>query len=158
MNHLAFKWDGPVALDTELQKPLEKVFLHIEHPAWGGPTFVMLQRTDGSSLVVHSQMHDVAERREVGVLNFAYGHDPANDDKAIDLSQSFRGDIRVLKLVIEESGTTAESGVTLQAGSEELIIVAGAFPFTLAVGGVSTAPINFEPEYPLGRYTRAPFA
>jgi hypothetical protein len=32
--------------------------------------FVTLWRSDGTGLRLYSQMHDVAERREVGVLNF----------------------------------------------------------------------------------------
>jgi hypothetical protein len=73
----------------------------------------------------------------------------------IDLGFAFRGgDIKASKLIIEESRTTAESGVILHAGSEELVIVAGAFPFTLAICGLKAAPFKFDPEYPLDLYTR----
>ena len=154
MNHLPFNWEGPVPLATELRKPLERLFLQIEHPAWGGPTSVTFVRSDGSFLTVPSEMHDVAPRIEIGVLSFIQGQAPPNGAKVIDFGPAFRGDINVSKLVIEESGTTAESGVILQGGSEELTVVAGAFPYTLAVGGVVTS-LRFEPEYPLDRYVRA---
>ena len=156
MNHLPFKWEGPVPLATELRRPLDKMFLHVEHPAWGGASVATLWRTNGTGLTVCSQMQDVAPKREIGVLNFAHGPTPRSDAKAIALGAAFRGYINVLKLVIEESGTTAESGIVLQAGSVELIIVAGAFPFTLAVTGVTTAPLSFDPGYPLDRYVRVP--
>ena len=88
----------------------------------------------------------------------ALGHALSNDARVIDLPRAFRGGMDLLKLVIEESGTTAESGVILKAGREELIVVAGAFPYTLAVGGTMDIPFEFGPEYPLERYIRIPLA
>jgi hypothetical protein len=48
-----------------------------------------------------------------------------------------------------------ESGVVLSArDGGELVIVAGAFPYSLAILGIGEAPHHFEPEYPLNSYQR----
>ena len=61
------------------------------------------------------------------------------------------------KLIIHESGTSAESGLILKASNgDELVIVAGAYPYSLAVLGVPPIPYIFEPEYEIGHYTRVP--
>jgi hypothetical protein len=72
---------------------------------------------------------------------------------------AFQGEIVVSKLIIHESGTSAESGVVLKAGNgEEIMVVAAAAPYFLAVLGVVSMPHIFEPEYQLDRYTRVPIA
>jgi hypothetical protein len=68
------------------------------------------------------------------------------------------GEPSVFKLVIEESGTIAESGVILRAAGAKMIVVAGVPPFTLAVGGIWSLPRIFDPEYPIDQYTHVPFA
>jgi hypothetical protein len=57
---------------------------------------------------------------------------------------------------MEESGTSAESGVVLSAADDQIVIVAGVFPYTLAVDGLLLAPHVFQPEYPMERYLRTP--
>lgn len=50
-----------------------------------------------------------------------------------------------------------ESGLILKASSDdELVIVAGAYPYSLAVLGVPPIPHIFEPEYEISPYTRVP--
>ena len=156
MNYLPFKWEGPASLADELCKPLDRVSYWIEHPAWGGPTSVVLWRTDGSGLTVSSKMHDIAPRCEIGVLNFTRGRFSTEDTKVINLESTFHGNITASKLVINESGTSAESGIILEAGGKELIVVAGGFPFTLAVSGLNIEALDFQPEYPLDSYVRIP--
>jgi hypothetical protein len=99
-------------------------------------------------------MHDVAERREVGVLNFERVSAPQPDETIAAVTLAFLGEIAVSKLVIHESGTTAESGVILRAHGEEIVIVAGVYPYSLAVLGVVSMPHIFHPEYKIDRYTR----
>jgi len=102
-------------------------------------------------------MHDVAERREVGVLNFEQVSEPMRDETIADAAPAFQGEITASKLIIRESGASAESGVVLKAGNgEEIVIVAGAHPYQLAVLGVLSLPDMFYPEYPIDRYLRAP--
>jgi len=101
-------------------------------------------------------MHDVAERREVGVLSFACNFEPPIEGKAVCVASAFERHISVSKLVSEESGTSADSGVVLEAANDQIVIVAGVFPYTLAVSGLFIGPHVFQPEYPLDQYLRVP--
>jgi len=154
MNSLLFAWNESTTLADELRAPIKQVFLEF------GPhrrlMFVTIWRFDETGLRVHSEMHDVAEWREVGVLSFSRVSTPPDEKATTVVVPAFNREIRAFKLVIEESGTSAESGVVLRADSDEIVVVAGADPCTLAVSGVPSAPHIFEPEYPINRYTRAP--
>jgi hypothetical protein len=102
-------------------------------------------------------MHDVAERMEVGVLSFERISAIRPGETIADVASAFQGEIVVYKLIIDESGATAESGVILKAANgDEIVIVAGAYPFSLAVLGVLSMPHIFEPEYPIDLYRRVP--
>jgi hypothetical protein len=102
-------------------------------------------------------MHDVAERVEVGVLNFEPVCTPAPDETMVDVALAFQGEVAVSKLVVFESGASAESGVVLRASNgKEMVIVAGVFPYSIAVLGMGSMPHIFEPEYQLDRYKRVP--
>jgi hypothetical protein len=73
------------------------------------------------------------------------------------LPSAFQDEIAISKLIIHESGTSAESGVILKASNgDEIVIVAGAYPCSLAVYGILSLPNIFKPEYPIDRYTRVP--
>ena len=154
MNNLSFEWAEPNSLVAELCKPIKQVFL--EFGPHGRPIFVTLWRSDGTGLRLHSEMHDVAERKEVGVLKFDRVFVPPSDKQIVDVPATFDHDVRASKLIIQESGTRAESGVILKAGSDEIVAVAGAYPYSLAVSGVTSMPHIFEPEYPIELYTRVP--
>lgn len=156
MNSLSFRWAGPTSLAAELSKPIKQVSVGAGITK-SGPGFATLWRPDETGLRLYSQMHDVAERREVGVLNFELVSAPRPDETIADVASAFQGEIVVSKLIIHESGTSAESGVVLKAGNgEEIIVVAGAAPYFLAVRGVLSLPDIFHPEYSIDRYTRVP--
>ncbi len=156
MNSLLFQWAGPTSLAAELSKPIKQVSVKCHIPN-NGPMFATLWRSDGTGLRLCSQMHDVAERREVGVLNFEQVSEPEPDETIADVASAFQGEIAVSKLIIHESGTSAESGVILKADNgDEIVVVASAAPYFLAVRGVMSMPHIFEPEYQLDRYTRVP--
>jgi hypothetical protein len=156
MNRLSFVWAESSPLAGELSKPIRRVSEQFENANFG-PTTATLWRPDGAGLSLYSQMHDVAEKIEVGVLNFERASAPGPNETIVDVAPAFQGEIAVSKLVIFESGTSAESGVVLRASNgEEIVIVAGAFPCTIAVFGVGPMPHIFEPEYELDRYTRVP--
>jgi hypothetical protein len=74
MNTLSFAWAEPTSLAAELAKPLKQVFF--EFRPRGEPITLTLWRSDDTGLRIHSEMHDVAVRREVGVLSFAYNSEP----------------------------------------------------------------------------------
>jgi hypothetical protein len=153
MNNLPFVWVEGTPLAAELRRPIGQVSLEFDHR---GPMFITLWRSDGTGLRVRSQMHDVAERREVGALNFDRVRAPRPEETIADLPSAFHGEIVVSKLVIHESGTTAESGVILTGNNDEIVIVAGAYPYSLAVRGVPSLPGIFNPEYPIDCYSRVP--
>jgi hypothetical protein len=103
-------------------------------------------------------MHDVAERSEVGVLNFELVLACSATETMLEISPSFSEGPVASKLVIHEANTTAESGLAIMASDgNEIIVVASAGPCHLAVAGVfSSIPHLFEPEYPLDQYVRVP--
>lgn len=155
MNSLSFVWTGQTSLATELRKPLKGISIEFEPHGW--PMFTTLWRQDGTGLRLHSQMHDVAERREVGVLQFEYVSSLKNNETTVDLPSAFSRQVTACKLVIKESGVSAESGVVLK-GDEgaKIIIVASSNPYFLALSGILSTPHIFEPEYPIDRYERVP--
>jgi hypothetical protein len=156
MNIFPFEWSESTSLAAELARPLKQISVESEPHGW--PMFVTLWRSDGTGLGVRSEMHDVAERREVGVLCFSHVLARVSNATLIDLEPTFDSELTALKLLIEESGTSAESGVILRGhDSDEMIIVAGVKPYCLAISGVRSPPSKFEPEYPLDRYARSPF-
>jgi hypothetical protein len=155
MNYLRFKWSEPTALSAELIKPLAQISLQLD--THGRPMNATLWRTDGTGLRIRSEMHDVAERREVGGLEFSYVSFPSEHETFIDVRSRFSSELMVSKLIIHESGTSAESGIAIKStAGHEMLIVAGAMPYSLAVGGVLSGPHIFEPEYPIDLYKKVP--
>ena len=157
MNYLPFVFSQTTSLAAELKRPVRKVSIDIVHPAWG-PRFLALWHRDGTGLKIFSQMHDIAERSEIGVLNFEKADAPADDETMVDVSSAFDCNVEAFKLILDEEGTRAECGLALQANNgDQITIVPGAFPYSLAILGVfASTPHIFEPEYQLDRYTRVP--
>ena len=154
MSTLSFVWAGLTPLFLELSKPLKQISVDRFH---GRPMSVTLWRQDGTGLRVSSEMHDVAERKEVGLLQFGCVSLPKDNETIMDIPAAFNSPITVFKLVIHESGASVESGMVLKASDgSEIVVVAGAYPHFLALGGVLPAPYTFEPEYPLDQYSRVP--
>lgn len=155
MNVVPFAWTGNAPLAEELGTSVCRA--SVRTAAHGRPIALTLWRSNGSGLRIQSQMKDLAERTEVGVLAFDLVDAPFADEKMVDLPSAFSGVIEVFKLSIDESGTSAESGIELKTRSEAgLVVVAGASPYTIAIKGVIHAPHAFEPEYPEESYVVAP--
>jgi len=158
MRELEFAWHERESLGAQLRGGFRRISTRTA--SHGKPIAVTLWRLDGSGLQIQSRMHDVAERLEVGVLEFMRIAQTGAVETALDLPKEFAERISVNKLLIDLDGPTAESGVALENRlGEEIIVVAGAYPYTLAisaplVGGI--AP--FEPEYPLAQYRRVALA
>ena len=153
MNTLAFTWSESSALAQQLSQPVKAMsFSTMTH---GAPISVVLWHSDGKGVAIQSIMHDIAERFEIGVLDFSVVATRDGNDMNIDVPDSFRKNVKASKLDITDDGTTAESGVVLQASDgHEITIVAGVFPYSLAVSILSFMPHGFEPEYPLDAYAR----
>lgn len=155
MRKFDLKWDGPEPLGSVLAVPFYRVSmqLHAANPAL--PNVATFWRVDGTWVEVHSTMHDVGERSEVGVLTFAMlASRPENQEVAVDMEPNPFVPVEVKKLVIREGDVTAESGIRLISNRSKAITVASnAFPCTLAIEGVRDDVLNiFDPEYEIDRY------
>jgi hypothetical protein len=157
MNYLSYVWAEEASLADELAKPVKKV--SVDFAQHERPVSLTLWHADGTGLTVYSEMHDIPERKEVGVLNFDRIAAPGADETVVDVSALFGDDFEVFKLILLDADTSAESGLALKANSgDELEIVPGACPYSLAIRGLLLKPHVFEPEYPLERYVRVPIA
>lgn len=155
MENLTYKWEGPVPLAVEVTKPIRHVSIDFE--PHGKPMYVTLWRPDGTGLRVNSEAHEIAERMELGVLRFSQIRSTSGSEMMLPIAPEFNQQVDAFKLVIQESGVKAESGILLRArNGSEIAIVAAAFPFMIAVNGVAPLPHIFEPEYPLEDYERFP--
>ena len=168
MNHLAFAWDDISPLTTHLAAAVVRASLTT---VANRPHVLTLWRADRTGLRLCSKRHDISERVEIGVLEFELVSEEKEDtgpspERAngssfinIDIPASFNGRNRATKLVISESGTTAESGLILTASDgTEIVIVSGVYPYSLAVKGIGSMPNGFEPEYDLEYYERVEIA
>ena len=110
-------------------------------------------------------MIDVAPRFEVGFLEFSETSERADDDLDLNVPRAFSDSLTIEKLTIIDEGVCVDSGVVLtnQGSHEEILIVADAQPYKLAVktpwGGSAeffSSPYFFSPAYDLDRYQRSP--
>lgn len=152
MNRIPFCWAGGTSIGSELVRPLSRISAEFVIPK-SGPRFVTLWRTDGSGLRIFTEMHDLAERCEVGVLKFEPALRMGSSETVIELSAPFRGGVSASKLLIDESGAVVESGIVLESRmGDEIAILAGVYPYSLAIQGAVSLP--FDSEYPLEQYRR----
>jgi hypothetical protein len=118
-----------------------------------GSLTITLWLTSGEGFRLASSMHAFGDRIEVGILKVDFVVQPQPDEAAVDLPWSFRNGGSISRLVIEQSGFRAESGLLLRSGEgDEIVIVAAAFPHHLYVGGVAAPPQQVTAEYSLSRY------
>ena len=156
MENFKYKWELPDPLAVEVIKPIRMVSIESFGPL-DMPHLLTLWRPDGSGLRVHAEMRQISERMEIGVLSFERFNSPSGSEVMLPIASGFDQQVDAFKLVVHESGVTAESGILLRAqNGSEITIVAGAFPLTIAVDGVVQRPHIFEPEYPMKEYERLP--
>ena len=121
----------------------------------GLPFAVTLWHNSTAGTLIESAMHDLAERIEVGVLSATRVDAPAEKDVFIEVPSEFSGHLKLTKLLIDVQSRRLESGIVLTSQSgRELVVVAGAYPYSLAIHGLGDAHYRFEPEYPLDNYLR----
>lgn len=119
------------------------------------PIAVTLWQSEKLGTRIESVMHDVAERIEVGVLVATRVSTPFADEVFVEAPSGFNEGMTLTKLFIEVEMNRFESGIVLTGrDGRELVIVAGAFPYSLAILGIGEDPHRFEPEYPLNSYER----
>lgn len=118
------------------------------------PIAVTLWQGENTKLRIRSRMNDITERLEVGVLEFTRIRSWGANGPSIDLSKCFEKNLKIEKLIIVEQDVMAESGIALENPyGDQIVIVAGASPYTLAVRAPSYEK-GFQPEYPLDHYRR----
>lgn len=159
MRRFSFTWSGsaPHDLAQRLSRPIDRASVNIDEH--GKPYAVTLWHSDGTGLRIRSRMCDIAERCEVGVLDFSIVTSAVKDEKTVSFPAAFYSGTKASKLVVSESGVNAESGLILESSDgQEIVIVAGVFPYSLAISCLSSTPHGFEPEYPLETYTRVEIA
>lgn len=114
---------------------------------------VTIWLTSGEGFRLTSSMHDLTDGIEVGILKLELLLHPQPDEASVDLPWSFRNGGSIAKLVIEQRGVRAESGLLLRSrDGEEIIIVPATSPHRLYVEGVDTPARQVMPEYSLSRY------
>jgi hypothetical protein len=149
---LPFSWNEPHLLPSELAKEVMRA--SIQTIGHNRPIALTLWRSDGTGLCIRSKMHDVAERLEVGVLDFTLTTQRSQDEEDVLIPGLLNGPISVSKLVITESGTQAESGLVLTpVNGEQIIVLASVYPYGVAIKGLVHQFNKFDPEYPLIDYT-----
>jgi hypothetical protein len=155
-SYIPFSWTAETSLAAELSRPIESVSIEAGFGSLGRPESITLWRSDGTGLEIRSEMHDVADRTEVGVLSFNLAPVSSKVENLTQLPASFSSTLRPFKMVIEESGKRAESGLVLQdTADRELLIVASGAPCYLYIRGVlpmRPAPDSHQPEYPISEY------
>jgi hypothetical protein len=146
MDSIPFGWEEIESLGSELAKPITRLSIEETNRRL---VYITLWRPDTTGLLVHSEMHDVAERREVGILQFGRVYENEPQESVIEVPSAFRQQLSEKKLVIRESGVVfrAHSG-------EEIIILAGVAIYSVAVQGVTCPGYTFQPEYSLEQYSR----
>jgi len=155
MNRFSFAWQEKDSLAEQLARGIESISISVAFSE--KPIAVTLWRGDGSGLRIRSKMHEIAERCEVGVLEFSKIWTSAHSEMKISLPVSFRDHLNLRKMTIIERGIVAGSGVLFEShNKEEIVVIAGAYPHTLAIRIPSLAVMPtlpaFEPEYPMESY------
>lgn len=122
-------------------------------------TDFFLLRHNGTGFRFSVTMVDLAERIEVGVLGIESAKNGYRPEVEFDLPKEFCGALRAERLVLRTEHGSVDSGLVLVAnGGEEIVMVSGAYPYTISVKArpaVST-PWSFEPEYSIENYERSP--
>lgn len=118
---------------------------------------VTIWLTSGEGFRLTSSMHDLTDGIEVGILKLELLLHPQPEEASVDLPWSFRNGGSISKLVIEQRGIRAESGLLLRSrDGEEIIIVPATSPHRLYVEGVDSLAGQAMPEYSLKRYLQEP--
>jgi hypothetical protein len=166
MTIIPYKISIPGHLSDEFAQGFES--MSIEKLVHKLVTTVYLWHADGTGLKVQSEMHDIAGWIEVGALKFSRVTGAVSGASEsgvcetvvskINLPNEFGTGLKASKLVLCTHGITIESGVVFEnTGGNEIVLVAGAGPYTVAVKAPSVVDA-FEPEYELSEYIREPIS
>lgn len=122
-------------------------------------TDFFLLRGDGTGLRYSVVMVDLAERLEVGVIHVEEIGNSYRPEQEFLLPSELTTALCAQRLVMDTEHGSVDSGLVLTAhDGGEIVIVSGAYPFTVEVMMTPTLPGSrpFEPEYSLDDYERKP--
>jgi hypothetical protein len=152
MQRYPFSFVQHFSLKEECNRGLLRVSL--ERANHGRPFSICLWPENGSGIRVQSTMHDLGPRLEVGSLVFSKAECDDGTSEAISLPNCFHGELELERLLYVDETSIVESGLVMMAPTgEELIIVSGAFPYTVEISIVGSNQ-DFQPENPLASYKR----
>ena len=152
MSDYPFEWKGSESLVDALKRPLESISLMLDKH--GKVETVTFWADHANGVRVHSHMHDVAERVEVGVLSFELASQTTEGEYLVRFDQVLTPYL-VSKLIVLESGKVLESGLVLRfVDGQEFLVVPSDFPCCLAVKtkGMDLPKTLPNTEYSLDRY------
>ena len=102
MKNFIFGWTGPGLLIEELSKPIQRVSLVL-----GGqsrPEIMTMWHSDSSGLRICSEMHDVAEYKEMGVLQFTCVSAPSEGEVYVKSLQRSMATLQCPNFLSESQG------------------------------------------------------
>jgi hypothetical protein len=154
MKTIPFIWREEGSLTETLSQPFDRLNVHLDMIR--RPLCVWLCHRQAVATQIGSKMYDVAPRIEVGVLEFSKSGDRHDNELSLDVPEAFGVVVAIEKLIIDVEDVSAESGVAFKnARGDEIVIVAGAQPYGLAVRVPWDAPVpRVDPEYCLSEYRR----
>ena len=154
MKTIPFIWREEGSLVETLSRPFDRLNVHLD--VIRRPLCVWLCHRHAAATQIGSKMYDVAPRIEVGVLEFSKSKDRHDNELRLAVPETFGVVAAIEKLIIDEQDVSAESGIAFRnARGDEIVIVAGAQPYGLAVRVPWDAPVpRFDPEYCLSQYKR----
>lgn len=154
MTKIPFVWRERGSLLENLFQPFDHLAIQLD--VIQRPVAVRLGHRHAIATHIHSTMHHVAKRIELGILEFTKSNDRYGNELNVDVPETFGAVLAIDKLAIDEQDVVAESGIAFRnARGEEIVIVAGAQPYGLAIRiPWSGVLVQFDPEYPLSRYSR----
>jgi hypothetical protein len=158
MRTIPFAWHEQGSLAENLLQSFDRLAVQLD--VIGRPQAIRLTRRQAPATVIWSRAHDVAFRRELGVLEFSTDEGPLENELCVDVPASWGSVVAIEKLIIETNEVRAESGIAFKnAHNEEIVVVSGAQPYGLAikVPWQSNLP-TFAPEYCLNDYRREPMS
>jgi len=158
--YLGFGFAGLSSLHEEICRPFTEMTVTLDRVRT--PTELVLWRKDDTGLKIRSKMHDLAEKVEVGILQFATTTrtNEIEPDGYWETAERFSAKVfdgpnSISKLVVDESGYSCESGILVTSISgKELVVVADVFPCHIAVLGIEGLSSASKPEYGMARYRR----
>jgi len=154
--HFGYVSNGIENLADELSKPFTRI--SVRCMKYEQPMSAILWRQDGTGLEIASEVHEVAEKCEIGNLVFALKDVPMDIDPFFTVTDlpsplSAAKGLKTVKLTIFESGSSADGGLILSDDAgKSIAILAAAYPYCIATKGFSPELDKFVPEYRLEEY------